>query len=86
MKGVWRDPDQIDFFDPADYDRAAVKAYHEALPQWLRRRMQARACTADPPTESKRVWRLETRDPPGSGSSSGSTQARPLRPVGRRRQ
>ena len=60
MKGVWRDPDQIDFFDPADYDRAAVKAYHDALPQWLRRRMQTRACTARVPTEFQRVWRLET--------------------------
>jgi hypothetical protein len=60
MKGVWRDPDQIDFFGPADYDRAAVKAYHDALPQWLRRRMQTRACTARVPTEFQRVWRLET--------------------------
>jgi hypothetical protein len=80
MKGVWRDPDQIDFYDPADYDRAAVKAYHDALPQWLRRRMQMRATTARVPTESKRVWRLETLQWLELRLHAGA-----LRPVRRRR-
>ena len=73
MKGVWRDPEQIDFFDPADYERAAVKAYHDALPQWLRDRMHARAIArSGPPTESERVCGSRS----SSGSSFGFTHAR----------
>ena len=36
---VWRDPEANDFHDPPQFDRAAAKAYHDAMPQWLRDRM-----------------------------------------------
>ena len=72
------------FYDPADYyDRAAVKAYHDALPQWLRRRMQMRATTARVPTESKlsprlirACWRQKTAPNPGQNPRQSAPNPR----------
>ena len=62
MQRVWCDPQENDFFDPPEFDRSAAKAYHDALPQWLRDRMHMQdLARSAPPTEATRLWRLEIR-------------------------
>jgi hypothetical protein len=58
---VWRDPEENDFHDPPEFDRAAVIAYHNAMPQRLRdcRNMQSLARGLAAPAEATRLRLLE---------------------------
>jgi hypothetical protein len=76
---VWRGPEENGFHGPPEHGRAAEKACHDAMPQWLRGRMymQGLARGLAPPAEPTRLRLLELHQ---------RLRLRALQPVRRLRQ
>ena len=81
---AWCDPQEKenDFFDPPEFDRSAAKAYHDALPQWLRDRMHMhKTAHRTRPRTVRAAYGghapVAARDPPVASASHAHAAASP---------